>query len=68
VARRSRCRRRTAVVGSVKGRGTPFDGRKPMDMRSATIHTDYTVDTSGEKKDRKAACDRMFVDNPEWMK
>jgi hypothetical protein len=55
-------------VGSVKGRGTPFDGRKPMDMRSATIHTDYTVDTSGEKKDRKAACDRMFVDNPEWIK
>ena len=48
--------------------GTPFDGRKPMDMRSATIHTDYTIDTSGDKKDRKAACDRMFADNPEWMK
>jgi hypothetical protein len=48
--------------------GTPFDGRKPMDMRSATIHTDYTIDTSGSKKARKAACDRMFADNPEWMK
>jgi dephospho-CoA kinase len=48
--------------------GTPFDGRKPMDMRSATIHTDYTLDTSGSKKDRKTACDRMFADNPEWMK
>jgi hypothetical protein len=39
-----------------------------MDMRSAAIHTDYTVDTSGSKKDRKAACYRMFADNPEWMK
>jgi hypothetical protein len=48
--------------------GTPFDGRKPMDMRSATIHSDYTLDSSGKKADRKAACDRMFADNPEWLK
>jgi hypothetical protein len=38
------------------------DPQKPMDQRAATIKADYTLDTSGKKADRKAACDKMLGD------
>ena len=42
--------------------GTVADPSKPLDLMQSTIKVDYTVDTSGKKKDRKAAADRMLAD------
>lgn len=42
--------------------GVSIDPSKTMDQRAAAIKTDYTLDTSGKKADRKAAADRMLTD------
>jgi hypothetical protein len=42
--------------------GTEPDPSKPLDLLQSTIKADYTIDTSGKKKDRKAAADRMLAD------
>ena len=42
--------------------GQRVDPSKPMDRRAAMIQTSYTLDTSGDKKARKAAVDKMLMD------
>lgn len=42
--------------------GTEPDLGKPMDRRQAAIRSDQSVDTSGKKKELRAATDQMLVD------
>jgi dephospho-CoA kinase len=42
--------------------GSVPDPEKPMDRRQATVASEYTIDTSGSKQQRKAAADRMIAD------